>query len=177
LQGEAFLSLGRYQDADGVFRGLMQSAAGDKDKLLLIGDTLKINGDLDRAKEAYQMVASQEPGNLKAQRGIQRIERVEADSKKDLRLAKALNNRRQKTSSIDFYEESLSKNPRQPEARLALAKLYEKAKAYDKASVSYQFYLGLMPNMEDKTRQKYQRKVTKLQQLHLKKQAQASSQA
>lgn len=165
LQGQALLAVGRYDQADQVFRGLMQQHAKNPDQLLIIGDTLKLNGDLERAKEAYRAALSVDPGNLKADRGIRRIEAAEADSQRSLRLAKALNNWRQRESSIDFYEETLAKNPRQPMARLALAKLYEKYKQYDKAILSYQHYLGLVPNLTEKDRQYYQKKINKLQEL------------
>jgi tetratricopeptide (TPR) repeat protein len=163
IQGEAFLTLGRYQDADRVFGELMQQASKDPDKLLVLGDTLKVNGDLKRARDAYKMALTAEPGNLKAQRGIDRIEKAESESHKTLRLAKALNNHRQKGSSLDFYEDSLSQNPRQPEARLALSKLYEKQDSYSQAARSYQFYLALRPDMTEKERKRYMRKITKLQ--------------
>lgn len=163
IQGEAFLSLGRYQEADQVFTHLMQKVGNDADKLLVIGDTLKVNGDLDRARDAYKMALTAEPGSLKAQRGIDRIDKAQTESDKTLRLAKALNNWRQKGSSVDYYEETLSQNPRQPVARLELAKLYEKADQYDKAARSYQFYLGLSPNLPEKERQGYQKKIAKLQ--------------
>lgn len=165
VQGEAYLGLGRYQEADQVFSGLMQRAASDPDKLLVIGDTLKVNGDLPRAKDAYRAALTAEPGNLKAQRGIDRIEKAESESMKTLRTAKALNTWRRsgKESSVDFYEDTLSQNPRQPEARLELSKLYEKTREYDKAARSYQFYLGLRPDMPEKERQGYVKKIAKLQ--------------
>lgn len=165
VQGEAFLALGRYQQADQVFSGLMQRAAGNPDKLLILGDTLKVNGDLPRAKDAYRAALSAEPGNLKAQRGIDRIEKAESESQKTLRTAKALNTWRRtgKESSIDFYKDTLSQNPRQPEPRLELSKLYEKTKDYDLAARSYQFYVGLRPDMPLKEREGYQKKIAKLQ--------------
>lgn len=165
MQGEAFLALGRYQDADQLFTRMMQQSSGDADKLLLIGDTLKVNGDLLRAKDAYRMALGAEPNNLKAQRGIERIEKAEAESDKTLRLAKALNTWRSngKDSSIDFYEDTLSKNPRQPDARLAVAKLYEKTKQYTKAANSYQFYLALRPDLTEKEREGYEKKIASLQ--------------
>lgn len=165
VQGEAYLALGRYQDADQVFNGLMQRAGNDPDKLLVIGDTLKVNGDLDRAKDAYQTALKVDPNNLKARRGIDRIAKAESESQKTLRTAKALNTWRRtgKESSIDFYEDTLSHNPRQPETRLELSKLYEKTRQYDKAARSYQFYLGLRPDLTEKEREAYTRKISKLQ--------------
>jgi tetratricopeptide (TPR) repeat protein len=173
IQGEAFLTLGRYQDADRAFSALMQQAASDPDKLLVIGDTLKVNGDLDRARDAYKMAQAADPSSLKAQRGIERIEKAQAESQKTLRLAKALNGwrRNQKDSSVDFYEETLTKNPRQPEARLILSKLYERNNSYDKAARSYQFYLGLRPDLEEKERQHFLKKITHLQEKAQKEEA------
>lgn len=174
IKGEAYLSLGRYSEADTIFRGLISKSSSNPDKLLTIGDTLKANGDLDRAEEAYKATLTASPGNLKAQRGLQRIEVARADASRNLRLAKALNNWRQKGSSVDFYEDTLSKNPRQPEVRLSLSKLYENQKSYQKAAQSYQFYLGLRPDMEPKERAKFEKKIAKLQQ---KAQEQALSSA
>lgn len=175
IKGEAYLSLGRYAEADQVFNGLISRAGNDSTKVLLIGDTLKANGDLDKAQDAYELVLSREPNNLKAQRGIQRIETAREDSHRDLRLAKSLNNFLQKTSSVDFYEDALSKNPRQADARLALAKLYERQNEYAKAATSYQFYLGLVPNLEPKKRERYEKKITKLRELAAKQATQQSA--
>lgn len=170
IQGEAFLSLGQYEQADQVFGRLMQQSSGDADKLLVIGDTLKMNGDLLRAKDAYQAALAAEPGNLKAQRGVERIVKAEAESGRTLRTAQAFNTWRRsgKESSIDFFEDALSKNPRQPTARLELSKLYEKTRQYDKAARSYQYYLSLRPDLPEKERQSFMKKITRLQELAMK---------
>jgi len=169
IQGEAFLALGRYQDADRAFGDLVQRNANNPDKLLTIGDTLKVNGNLAGAQQAYQAVLTADPGNLKAQRGLQRIAAAQEESQRTLRTAKALNTWRRtgKESSIDFYEDTLSKNPRQPEVRLELAKLYEKTRQYDKASRSYQFYVALRPDLTEKEREHYQKKIARMQELAL----------
>jgi tetratricopeptide (TPR) repeat protein len=183
IQGEAFLTLGRYQEADQVFGNLMKQASNNPDKLLVIGDTLKVNGDLDRARDAYKLALAAEPGSLKAQRGIERIEKAQSESQQTKRLAGALNQRRlwgvsaQQSSSVDFYEETLSQNPRQPDARLAVSKLYEKQRLYDKAARSYQFYLGLLPSLNlppeefQKQREHYLKKIARLQELAQKEEA------
>ncbi len=168
VQGEALMALGRYEDADQLFRSMMDEASRDPNKLVLIGDTLKINGDLTGARQAYQLALNADPQNLKAERGIQRLENSETEAQKSLRLAKALNNWRQKESSIDYYEESLSRTPRQPKARLELSKLYEKFDMYDKAAYSYQHYLGLMPGLTERERMKYEKKIRKMQELSAK---------
>jgi tetratricopeptide (TPR) repeat protein len=178
IQGEAFLSLGRYDEADKVFNSLMEKAHRDPDKLLVIGDTLKANGDLLRAKDAYQAVLNVESNNLKATRGIQRIERAQTEADKTARMAGALNTwrKKQQVVSIDFYKDALSKNPRQPEQRLILSKLLEKNKRYNDAAISYQHYLGLMPNLPEKDKEYFQKKISRLQELHSRQMARAQQQ-
>ena len=121
------------------------------------------------------MALSAEPGSLKAQRGIERIEKAQAESQKTLRLGKALNNWRQKGSALDFFEDTLSQNPRQPEARLTLSKLYEKQNSYEKAARSYQFYLSLRPDLPEKERQHYVKKIAKLQEMAQREEAKRNS--
>ncbi|MBY0405531.1 MAG: tetratricopeptide repeat protein, partial [Cyanobacteria bacterium] len=165
LQGEALFAVGRYQDSDQVFRSLIQASSREPKRLLLLADALKADKDLDLAKEAYSMASLAEPENPHAQLGVQRVEQAKADAEKSLRLAKALNTwtSRDKGSSIDYYEESLSKNPRQAEPRLALAKLYEKEKLYPKALKSYQLYLALSPALSENEKNKIVNKINKLQ--------------
>lgn len=163
IRGEALMALGRFEEADAVFEQLIYAAGQDTQQVLLIADTLKVNGNLEGARKAYQRVARMDPGNVKAQRGLQRVEKAQAESNKSLKLANALNNWRQRESSIDFYEESLAKNPRQPEARLKLAKLYERYKQYDKAIQSYRLYLGMAPYLTEGERRKLDRKIERLE--------------
>lgn len=163
IQGEAHLQLGNYPAADRIFTSLREQYRQDPAALLAMGDTLKAQGDLHGARAAYAQAQQAQPGNLKAQRALQRIDKTEAESQKSLRLATALNNRKQRNSSVDFYEEALSKNQRQPEIRLALAKLYEKSRRPDKAAISYQHYLGLRPDLTPEERQKIERKIAQLQ--------------
>jgi tetratricopeptide (TPR) repeat protein len=164
VQGEAYWSLGKYQEANQIFDQVLANSSRNPQKLLVLGDTLKANGNLEGAKKAYQMANAASPGgnNIKAQRAISRIETAQSEAQKSLRLAKSMNNPFQKRSAIDFYEETLAKDPQQPEARLALAKLYERTSQYDKAARSYEMYLGLVPNMKPSDREHYEHKIAKL---------------
>ncbi len=164
-QAEAFFALGRYQESDRSYRQLLSNFHNNPNKQLLLADTMKINGDLDMATETYKSILSRQPENLKAQRGIQRVDRLKEEAGKQINLANALNSRiskkKQKTAK-DFFVESISMHPRQPEARLALAKIYSREDNYGKAIFEYESYLNLMPNLEEKKRSRIESKITKL---------------
>jgi tetratricopeptide (TPR) repeat protein len=168
IQGEAYMAMGEYGKADQIFGSLVQKNAGQPDNLLIIGDTLKINGNLHGAEQAYKAVLATEPANLKAQRGLDRIEKATAESKEVGRRGKALKSwtlgRSGKESAIDFYEDALSQNPRQVDSRLELSKLYEKTNEYEKAANSYQYYLNLNPSISERKRRGYEKKITRLKQ-------------
>ncbi len=166
-QAEAFFALGRYQESDRTYRQLLSFSHNNPNKQLMLADTMKINGDLDMATEAYRQILSQEPENLKAQRGIQRVHRLKEEAGKQINLANALNSRissKKRKTAKDFYVESISMYPRQPEARLALAKIYSREDNYGKAIFEYTSYLNLLPNMEPKKREHIESKISRLQQ-------------
>ncbi len=164
-QAEAFFMLGRYQESDESYRKLLSYTEKDLNKQLILADTMKINGDLDMATETYQNILSRQPENLKAQRGVQRVHRLKEEAGKQINLANALNSRlskkKQKTAK-DFYLESVSIYPRQPEARLELAKIYNREDNYGKAIFEYESYLNLLPELEPKKRDRIESKISRL---------------
>lgn len=88
-QGEALFALGRYQESDPLFRELLTRNQNNPAQQLKIADALKINGDLDTAAEAYKMVLTRNPQNLKAQRGLHRLDQQRAAADKNLNLAQS----------------------------------------------------------------------------------------
>ena len=181
IQSDAFMVLGRYSESDAMSNSLISSNRGNLNQLLLLGDNFKASANLPLARAAYKAAAQASPGNIKAERGLQRLERLESENQKTYRLADALNakgilsplvgGKRQRKSALDFYEEVASTDPRKAEARLALGKLYQKIDNYPKAITSYEHYLGLSPELEPKERQKYERKIAKLKDKYAKKMA------
>ncbi|MBX2861336.1 MAG: tetratricopeptide repeat protein [Vampirovibrio sp.] len=172
-KGEALLALGQYQESDQVFRQLIQANQGTPQKNLVMADILMSNGDLDMAAEAYRNVLGSQPKSVKAQRGLHRIDVAKKEASKQFKLAYSLNNwysKKQRESAKDFYMETVSLYPRQPEAREALAKIYKKEKQYGKAAFEWEAYLNLMPNMEQKDREKIQRRIADLRQKELEMQ-------
>lgn len=166
-QGEALFALGRYQESDPLFRQLLTLHQNNPAQQLQIADTLKINGDLDTAAEAYKMVLARNPQNLKAQRGLHRLDQQRAAAQKNLNLAqsfKSLFSKAKKRTAKDFYLESVSLYPRQPEVRLSLAKIYQNEDDYGKAILEYQAYVNLRPDMEAGERERYLSKISHLQQ-------------
>jgi tetratricopeptide (TPR) repeat protein len=115
------------------------------------------------AAEVYKTVQSMEPGNLKAERGIQRIRNAQEEARKKLTLAKSLDNYKQRKSAKDFYIETIGLYPRQPDARLALGKIYATDKEYAKAIFEYQSYLSLVPNLPSRERERIESRIRELQ--------------
>ncbi|MBK8190098.1 MAG: tetratricopeptide repeat protein [Vampirovibrionales bacterium] len=166
-QGEALFALGRYQESDPLFRELLTRNQNNPAQQLKIADALKINGDLDTAAEAYKMVLTRNPQNLKAQRGLHRLDQQRAAADKNLNLAqsfKSVFSKAKKRTAKDYYLESVSLYPRQPEVRLALAKIYQNEDDYGKAILEYQAYVNLRPDMEAGERERYLSKISHLQQ-------------
>jgi tetratricopeptide (TPR) repeat protein len=91
MRGQALFALGQYQESDQYNRNLIQNHRNDTDKLLKLADMFKMNGDLEMSAEAYKMVQLKQPDNLKAKRGLQRIDQARAEANKKLKLAEALN--------------------------------------------------------------------------------------
>lgn len=165
-QAEAYFSLGQYQASDNQVRQMIQSYQGSPKKLSILSDALMSNGDLDMAQECYKAVLQQDPNNLKAERGLNRIANLKTDAKKDLTLAQSLDNwysPKQRKSARDFYQQTISKYPRQPVARLAMAKIYKKEQDYADAILEYQAYLELSPNLDPKERESIENEIRKLQ--------------
>jgi len=164
-KAEALYTLGRYGESDQLFRDILGENVGNLQQQLVVADILKVEGNLDMAQEAYQQVLLSQPANLKAQRGLQRIELVKTDASKKYNLAVALNSRfskQKRGTAKDFYLESVSIYPRQPEARLALAKIYNQEDDYGKAIFEYESYLNLNPELNERERQRIQSTVTRL---------------
>ncbi|MDX2085696.1 MAG: tetratricopeptide repeat protein [Candidatus Melainabacteria bacterium] len=164
MQGQALFALGRYQESDAVFRQMIQANQNDPQKLLKVADMLKMNGDLDMAAEAYKTVQMKQPDNLKARRGLQRIEVSRQEADRSLRLATALNNwwsQKQRDSAMDLYLDTLNRYPRSSDAHLALGKLYARENEYGKAVVQYESYLNLNPNMPADERQRLEKTVAR----------------
>lgn len=159
---EALFALGRFQESDQLTRELMSEFRGNVKSELLMADAMKVNGNLDMAIEIYKDISATDPDNRKAERGLQRVKITQQDARKKLTLAQSLDNWKQRKSAKDFYLETIAMYPRQPEARLAMGKIYSSEKDYDKAIFEYESYLDLVPNLDPKERENIQRKVAAL---------------
>lgn len=161
-KSEALFTLGRYPESDQMVRQLMRDYRSDIKTELQLADSMKVNGNLDMAAEIYKFIQTVDPDNRKAERGLQRIKTSQVEARKKLTLAQSLDNWKQRKSAKDFYLESIGMNPRQPEARLAMGKIYSSDKEYDKAIFEYQSYLNLVPNLEASERKRIENKIEAL---------------
>jgi Tfp pilus assembly protein PilF len=163
---EARFTLGNFAQSDQLNRDVMQSIASDTRQELVLAETLRTYGDLDMASEVYRFVQSRDPQNKKAERGLNRVTTQKSDALKKLRLAQSLDkplSKKQKASARDFYQEAAMLNPRLPEARLALAKIYKGEHAYDRSIQEYEAYRNLLPVDDVKGRERIDRKIKSLE--------------
>ena len=163
---EARFTLGNFSQSDQLNRDVMQSMASDTRQELVLAETLRTYGDLDMASEVYRFVQSRDPQNKKADRGLNRVTTQKNDALKKLRLAQSLDkpfSKKQKASARDFYQEAAMLNPRLPEARLALGKIYSRERAYDRSIQEYEAYRNLLPETDVKGRERMDRKIKSLE--------------
>lgn len=164
-KAEAYFDLGKYQESDELMRGLLNESQGNVEQQLALANTAQVQGNLAMAQESYRRVLNTQPQNLKAQRGLQRINNIISESDKDYNLAEALNSRfskQKRTTAKDFYIEALATNPRKPDAHLELAKIYNREDQYGQAIFEYESYLNLSPQLTDRERERIVSKINRL---------------
>ena len=165
-QAEALLALGRFSEADAIFAEVINNNANNPKKLYQLASALKLQGDTEGAKRAYQAILAQQPSDVIAQRGLNQLGKMEGKAESKLLQARSNNHwysKKDRMSAKSFYLEALELNPRLSDARLELAKLYERENAFEKAELEYKAYLQLNQNMPLEQREKLQRKVTQMQ--------------
>ncbi|MEB3246221.1 MAG: tetratricopeptide repeat protein [Vampirovibrionales bacterium] len=175
---EARFELGNFGQSDILLRDVLQSMQSDTRQQLALAESLRTYGDLEMASEIYRNVQTLE-GNRKAERGLNRINAQKEEANKKLRLAKSVNgvfSKTKKESARDLFQEAANLNPRLPEARLALAKIYNDEGNTGRSIDEYTAYRNLLPESDVKGREKIDRKIQSLK-AKLDKQAAATQKA
>lgn len=161
VKGEALFSLGHYKDGNAEFQRALNYTNDTKD-VLLLGDIFSVNGDLPLATAAYQKALSADPNNVKASKGIDRVKKLDDQSKTTYRAGMAFYKEGQKVTAIDNLKKAAGINSVEPQTRWFLAESYNKEQFYQNALDEYNAYLELSNHIDPKQDAKAQKNVTKL---------------
>ncbi|MEW5821362.1 MAG: tetratricopeptide repeat protein [Cyanobacteriota bacterium] len=162
IRGEALFALNRYKDGEAEFQRALTYTNDSKD-ILLLGDIFSVNGALPLATAAYSKALSQDPNNVKASKGIDRVKKLDDQSRTDYRAGIAFFKEGQKVAAIDNLRKAAAVNSVQPETRWMLAESFNKEGFYQDALDEYNAYLQLATEATDpKTYKKATKNVSKL---------------
>ena len=143
IKGEALISFKKYKDANKEFEKAL-SFVNDKNDLTYLGEIFIMDRQYDVAKQAFNRVLMDEPGNKKALKGLERINKnIESANAKYL-VAKDFYDQRQLMAAIESLRDCLALNPNMPQAQLLLAKLFEKNGYLFNAIEHYTAYVNLI---------------------------------
>jgi tetratricopeptide (TPR) repeat protein len=161
MKGEALYTLRRYKEGEQEFLKALQYTTQPRD-LIYLGDIFAVNGDLKMAKAAYEKTLTVDPNNLKASKGIDRVNKRADESRQDYRAGKAFFNEGQKVAAIDTLKKASAMNTVDPLTRWLLAESYKKEDFYVDAIKEYAAFIELSSNPDDKLISKAQKNIEKL---------------
>lgn len=164
-RAEALLTLGRFQEADAEVEQLLAQQSSTPQRLRL-AEILVLSGDTANARKVYNAILTSEPTSVSAERGLNRLSRLENRASKSLQQARSNNHwysRKDRLSAKSLYEEAVELNPRLSDARLELGRLYERHDEYQNALIEYRAYLQLNPQLEESERRSIERRISRLE--------------
>lgn len=161
VRGEALFALRRYKEGNDEFLKSLNYSTDIKD-VLLLGDIYTVNGNLDLAKAAYSKALSIDANNVKASKALDRVKKLDEESKVEYRSAMGFFGEGQKIAAIDGLRKALAINSIDPMSRFQLAEAYNKESFFQNALDEYKAYLQLANNSDPKTIKKVEKNVTKL---------------
>jgi tetratricopeptide (TPR) repeat protein len=164
---EALLAQNKFADA-GQQMNIVIANANSAKQAFAVADLALMIRDLDSATAAYQKASTFNGGQERAQRGLSMVYKAREATKVDLNLANDLDKRKQFASAIDKFHAAIFDDPKSSEARIGLADALEKmpkptSKDLREAAAQLQAYLTLKTDMPEKIRDKFNKRIEKLQ--------------
>ena len=161
VKGEALFTMRKYKDANQEFQRAL-NYTNDTNDVLLLGDIFTVNGNLSMANAAYTKALSLDPNNMKASKGLERVKKLDDQSRSDYRAGMAFFKEGQKVAAIDNLRKAVAVNSIEPQTRWLLAESFKKEDFLQDAVNEYQAYLDLGPAIDEKTRKKVEKNIQKL---------------
>lgn len=141
-KGYALLKLQDFQQANSIFRGLVNQQATQEDKLML-AETLVEYKALDVAGEIFNNTLKEDPKNVEAQRGLERIKQNKTEALENYRLGWDLFKKGQRKSAYDQFKKAQVADPYFEKAYYWAAETLKKDDKFGNAYENYKTFLSL----------------------------------
>jgi tetratricopeptide (TPR) repeat protein len=149
IKGEAYLALGREQDAVYTFENAINFSNSVDDDLYL-AEILVQNKQMKTARTALQKALMRDSNNRAAKNGIAYINLCETKSNEFLQVAQKQFKEKNYASTIEFCNHAIDFFHNTPAIAKLKAQAYEADKNYKAAATFYTQYLAMSPNAADK---------------------------
>jgi len=175
---EACLAQNKYQEADNQMNAVINSTNNPR-QLFAVADAALMIKDLPNAEQAYRKAAMTQGGAERSRRGLDQVAKQREVARQDLTLAEDLAKHSQTNSAIDKYRASIFENPRVADAHLNYSNALQKDKPETsanlrEAAIQLRAYISLEPTMPPKEVEKYNNKISSLQEKAFKLQQKES---
>ncbi|MDZ4833136.1 MAG: tetratricopeptide repeat protein [Candidatus Melainabacteria bacterium] len=163
---QALMAQNRFTEANTEIQTVLSHTNNAKQAFGLADLTLMLH-DLDNAEKAYKKAATFPGGADRSRRGLAKVATARETARKNLTLAKDMARKKMTGSAVDTFHEAVFSNPKNPEARLGLAKALEdvsKATPVQIRETAFQYraYIALSPQLPQKEQEKFLAKADKL---------------
>ncbi len=148
IKGEAYLALGRENDAVYAFENAVNFADNVQDELYL-GEILVHNKQFRTARTALKKALMQDPDNVIAKNGIAYIDLCETKSNEFFDIAQREYKEGNYASAIEYCNKAIDFYHNSPDIMKLKAMSFEKELNYQGAIKYYSKYLEMSPNATD----------------------------
>ncbi|MBO7673360.1 tetratricopeptide repeat protein [bacterium] len=149
LKAEAYLALGREQDAVYIFENAMNFSKSVKDDLYL-AEIMVHDKQFRTARTAFQKILTREPDNVIAKDGVDYINLCEIKSNEFFDIAKRQYKEANYASTIEYCNKAIDFFHNSADIAKLKAMAYEAELNYQGAVKYYTQYLTMAPNAADK---------------------------
>lgn len=148
VQGEAFLALNDFANAQKTFDSATDLADNIDDELYL-SEIFICNKQLNSAEKAYKSILKADSTNKEALSGLEYVRKSKKYADNCFISAQSFIKAKNFSTAVDYLNRSVDVNPDNAQAYLLLGKLCERQKDYTNAVANYKIYLDLQPYTND----------------------------
>ena len=160
------MAQGNFQQCSQYMQDVITRLSDPKQSFAVADVALMIK-DLDDAEAAYRKAQSLSGSPDRVTRGLAEVNRLRKSSVDDVKVADELAKKNQWDGALDRYRQASATNPKNPEARVGLARSLEKKKKPTSANLAesasqYENYLALKTDLPAKDAENYRKNIAKL---------------